>query len=331
MIEIKFAKADYIHFLHQFAVCLKTPIKHHTLQIPLGFGNGWMWAENLPCGISVLAFDVTLTKNVTVKRETIENEFFHLQFDEFFVSTKNINGTKTETLTKSLIKLTETFNKETFVFPADVRVKSLQFFFNKQQLSNLVDSYSIEKICGKYLFNQLHKENNGIIDMQYRSVIDQILVPSVNEPLKQNFIQNRIMLLLETFVKKSETAKVIPLKAKINENDLERLVIAESLLVKDYGTPPPTIKNLSRICAMSATKLKNDFKSIYGLPIYEYYQKNRLSKAKTLLQEGLYTCKEVGLQIGYSNLSHFASAFKKEFGISPSELLSKRGSILYAV
>lgn len=195
----------------------------------------------------------------------------------------------------------------------------------------MVDSYSIEKICGKYLFNQLHKENNGIIDMQYRSVIDQILVPSVNEPLKQNFIQNRIMLLLETFVKKSETAKVIPLKAKINENDLERLVIAESLLVKDYGTPPPTIKNLSRICAMSATKLKNDFKSIYGLPIYEYYQKNRLTKAKTLLQEGLYTCKEVGLQIGYSNLSHFASAFKKEFGISPSELLSKRGSILYAV
>jgi AraC-like DNA-binding protein len=28
--------------------------------------------------------------------------------------------------------------------------------------------------------------------------------------------------------------------------------------------------------------------------------------------------------VGYSNLSHFAAAFKKEFGINPSELLPKQ-------
>jgi AraC-like DNA-binding protein len=39
--------------------------------------------------------------------------------------------------------------------------------------------------------------------------------------------------------------------------------------------------------------------------------------------DGNYTSKEVGLLIGYSNLSHFAAAFKKEYGVSPSDLLSK--------
>ena len=47
--------------------------------------------------------------------------------------------------------------------------------------------------------------------------------------------------------------------------------------------------------------------------------------------EGSYTSKEVGMKIGYSNLSHFAAAFKKEFGILPSELLAKDGALMYSI
>ncbi|OYW19244.1 MAG: hypothetical protein B7Z54_04295 [Sphingobacteriales bacterium 12-47-4] len=32
------------------------------------------------------------------------------------------------------------------------------------------------------------------------------------------------------------------------------------------------------------------------------------------------TIKEVGMQVGYTNLSHFSVAFKKEFGVLPSEM-----------
>jgi AraC-like DNA-binding protein len=72
---------------------------------------------------------------------------------------------------------------------------------------------------------------------------------------------------------------------------------------------------------MSSTKLKTKFKSFYGMKLYEFYNRNRLEKAKELLQSGKYSVKEVGLDIGFSNLSNFAKAFKKEFGILPNELL----------
>lgn len=331
VLEIKFQKADFVPFLLLFANSLKCSIKNKTIQIPLGSGSGWMWAENLPSGISVLAYDIKLNRELTIIREPNSEEFYSLQFEEIFIDKMNPNGSKSEISTKSTVKISQSIKAEKNYLPANVRVKGFRFSFNKQQISQFIDSYSIEKIFNQHLLSELHKETYEIIDLSYRLTLDEIAVPTIEQPLQYNYIQNRVLLLLETFIKKTKTAKVIPIKAKVNDSDLERLIVAESLLVKDYKTPPPTIDNLSKICAMSATKLKNDFKSLYGLPIYEYYQKNRMSKAKALLMEGLYTCKEVGLQIGYSNLSHFASAFKKEFGISPSDLLTKRSKLMYAV
>nr|WP_283016301.1 AraC family transcriptional regulator [Panacibacter microcysteis] len=110
---------------------------------------------------------------------------------------------------------------------------------------------------------------------------------------------------------------------KLKDDEINRLIRVESLLVKDYSGAPPTIAALSKIAAMSPTKLKRDFKAMYGLPIYEYYQKNRMIRARSLLLEGKYAVKEVGIMVGYSNLGHFAGSFRKEFGLLPSEIVNE--------
>jgi AraC-like DNA-binding protein len=43
-------------------------------------------------------------------------------------------------------------------------------------------------------------------------------------------------------------------------------------------------------------------------------------RAKDMLISGKYTVKEVGYKLGYQNLSNFAKAFKKEYGVLPSAL-----------
>jgi len=78
--------------------------------------------------------------------------------------------------------------------------------------------------------------------------------------------------------------------------------------------------------SLSPTKLKQDFKAMYGLPMYEYFQKNRMRHAKTLLLEGRHSIKEIGIMVGYSNLGHFAGSFKKEFGILPSDITRQKHS-----
>jgi AraC-like DNA-binding protein len=75
---------------------------------------------------------------------------------------------------------------------------------------------------------------------------------------------------------------------------------------------------------MSTTKLKTKFKQVYGMKLYEFYNRNRLEKAREMLQTGHFSVKQVGYDIGFSNLSNFAKAFKKEFGVLPKDMLRSK-------
>ena len=67
--------------------------------------------------------------------------------------------------------------------------------------------------------------------------------------------------------------------------------------------------------------LLSEWTAAYGLPPYEYLQKQRMQKAKMMLLSGNFSIKDVGYTLGYSNLSNFTLAFKKEFGQLPSEVV----------
>ena len=54
------------------------------------------------------------------------------------------------------------------------------------------------------------------------------------------------------------------------------------------------------------------------MPPYEYFQKQRMQKAMTLLKSGEHSIKDVGYTLGYANLSNFTLAFKKVYGVLPS-------------
>jgi AraC-like DNA-binding protein len=47
-----------------------------------------------------------------------------------------------------------------------------------------------------------------------------------------------------------------------------------------------------------------------------------MQAAKDKLLAGNHSVKEVAMELGYSNLSNFTIAFKKEFGLLPSKLLA---------
>jgi AraC-like DNA-binding protein len=81
---------------------------------------------------------------------------------------------------------------------------------------------------------------------------------------------------------------------------------------------------LARMAAMSPSKLKTSFRDVYGLPIYQYFQKHRMNKAKAMLLSQKYNVREVGIDVGFSNLSNFAKAFKKSFDQLPSDILTNK-------
>jgi AraC-like DNA-binding protein len=113
---------------------------------------------------------------------------------------------------------------------------------------------------------------------------------------------------------------VMELKIKMSREEIDQITVVEQELLSNLAQAP-TISQLARQAAMSPSKLKKQFKDVYGMPIYEYFQKNRMQKAREMLLEGNRSVKAVGMELGFSNLSNFSLAFKKEFDELPSELL----------
>jgi len=338
VIEVVLEKTDYVSLHRQMASVFKASVTDNFFEIPEAFGEGYAWAETLPYGITVLVCDARLKKDFSFVRLANERQFFSLQFNEISDAAANNtphridhNHHKTH-LSHSYVLLTQTLTQVTYTWPAGVRQRSVKFFFNREQLNQIVDTQTAERLLTQYFPPHFLKESPELIDVSYRPILDELMVKKIDHPLRINYILNRIMLLMEKFFERQILKNNHPvMRTRIRQSEMERLMVVEALLVKDYSQPPPTIEMLSKICAMSATKLKNDFKNLYGAPIYEYYQKNRMSKARALLLEGGHSIKEVGMMVGYSNLSHFAAGFKKEFGVLPSELLAKDGVLMYAL
>jgi AraC-like DNA-binding protein len=128
------------------------------------------------------------------------------------------------------------------------------------------------------------------------------------------------MLLENFFSWLYQQMSVMELKIKMSREEIDQITVVEQELLSNLAQAP-TISQLARQAAMSPSKLKKQFKDVYGMPIYEYFQKNRMQKAREMLLEGNRSVKAVGMEMGFSNLSNFSLAFKKEFDELPSELL----------
>jgi AraC family transcriptional regulator len=101
------------------------------------------------------------------------------------------------------------------------------------------------------------------------------------------------------------------------------LLAARDRLLADLADPP-TIPQLARECGLNVLKLKRGFKQLFGLGVHGLFQRERMHEAHRRLRKDESSVGNIAAELGYVNASHFAAAFRKEFGVTPAAL--KRGS-----
>lgn len=98
----------------------------------------------------------------------------------------------------------------------------------------------------------------------------------------------------------------------------EQIEEARKILEQEYRDPPG-IRELSLRVGMCETMLKAGFKSFFGTTVFGYLFDFRMSKALKLLKESRMNINEVSEETGYGYQSHFTTAFKRKFGLTPRE------------
>ncbi|PSJ36323.1 helix-turn-helix transcriptional regulator [Allosphingosinicella deserti] len=83
---------------------------------------------------------------------------------------------------------------------------------------------------------------------------------------------------------------------------------------------PPSIVQLARICGINDFKLKRAFKAAFGTTIFGYVRQRRMERAAGDLHAGQ-SVATAAAQAGYECSRCFTDAFRRHFGILPSEVL----------
>lgn len=81
-----------------------------------------------------------------------------------------------------------------------------------------------------------------------------------------------------------------------------------------------SLERFAFLTGRSLSTFKRDFKLIFNMAPGKWLIKKRLQEAYFLLDKEHQKPSDIYIDLGFEDLSHFSFAFKKEFGVSPSEL-----------
>src|SRR5882724_2370834 len=330
MIRYAYQLKDFRSWLKGFSKVLNIPVTAGKIQIPPGSGEGYLLAANINSDISYVLMNFSLNDDLILSRKKTPDFGLSLFFNQinvsdfFSIEAESVGSITDTNPSRSNIFFSSTNYDLEMTYSKHSRLKRVGIFFSPGFVSRCLKKNILLDLL-MYADNRLNNINKEPITFEYRQLLDDMFAADKDSPVGHLILQNRILMLagkfLSTFLTKAPPRKEIsPKKSKDKEKDIQALKDVEQILSNDKLDKFPSIEMLSKTAMMSTTKLKTKFKQLYGMKLYEFYNRNRLEKAKEMLKTGNYSVKQVGYDIGFSNLSNFAKAFKKEFGILPKDI-----------
>jgi AraC-like DNA-binding protein len=116
-----------------------------------------------------------------------------------------------------------------------------------------------------------------------------------------------------------------PMRAPANQSALHR---ARNMLLEDIRTQP-RLEDIAKRSGVCLTNLNAGFKREFGTTVFGLLRRERLSRAKHLIEYESMTAAEAAWEVGYSSLSSFHKAFSARYGFPPGHFgrQRKRGAV----
>lgn len=132
---------------------------------------------------------------------------------------------------------------------------------------------------------------------------------------KRMYLQAKVLELLA--LQLAVLTPADPVGARLKPQTIDRIHAATDIL-NDNLDNPPTITELALRVGTSERTLQRGFQSLFGMTVFGYLTDRRMLQADLWLRSRK-SVADVANLVGYSNPGHFAAAFKRKFGITPTE------------
>lgn len=323
-----FTQKNFVRWLKEFATHLKATAPGNYLALPPELGEGTVFAMSQGRDMSCIVMDFTLHQDFSFIRKSTSDYgillfFNQAQVGDFFRLASGAERLEETIKSRSNIFLSSTNMELEIHYSKGTRLQRVGIYFSPHMVKKFVPDtlrMDLTLYTSKGIKN-VHREN---INFELKSILNEIFNTNLKDDFGRLVLQNRVWMLTEKFflslMARQPAATNRKNRVHPRTEDVERIQTVERMLTQTDLDKFPSIETLSRMAMMSSTKLKTKFKEAYGMKLYEYYNRNRLLKAKEMIAGGKTTIKEAAYSIGFSNLSNFSRAFKKEFGCLPGKM-----------
>ena len=195
----------------------------------------------------------------------------------------------------------------------------LEIFLCSQEFADTLSS--LEPEHGLSALNDFRNKNGGDNLRSGTMNSDALATAQAIARSSSGSIKHRLQLeanalgwLAETLGQSATANKATA--ASLNANDREAIDLISSAMKEDPSCEF-SMEELCEIGGINEHKLKSAFKHIHGKTAFTYLREVRMDYAAGLLREDRLSVIQVANEVGYSNASHFARAFKDRHSLLP--------------
>ena len=292
------------------------------------FCKGIMYYREIEGNFTVLSSHINIKENIRAKAIYDENQasnYYILSFSvfEYEFPIKNNDGKNTKILSTCWTFYKPNTQVETY-FYKKTKGKFYNFLFDKKWANkNIFIKNNENKIAfnnfldseiGFYTWLDIAPKAHDISKKMSRIMTNEKAGIFNIEDLKTNAIE-----LINYFFENVFYDNRILDNISLSNSDYAKISKAEKIILLHLNLPFIGVDAIAKEISMSPTKLKSNFKMIYGFSMLQYHKEKNLLLAKQLLENSDVLINHIFVLTGYESASKFTAAFKKRFGKLPSD------------
>ncbi len=303
--------------------------KMQTITTDNPFLKGIMQYVKLDEGLSLCASDIIVHKNIISKAiydPTIVSDYYFLNFSVF--EYRFPTGKAGNDFVNLISKTCNFYKPQTSVHTYFYQQTNGRFYniaFTKDWLEQnvLFNTAAAKEIVLAYL-NGKSGFINWLDIMHDSSILSEkiwnVLQNNSDIILKSNTIKDILTSVINDFFNiMMADGELLKYKSLANE-DYSKVAAAERIILGNLSASFVGVDAIASAVHVSPTKLKSDFKKVFGFSMLQYHKEKNMLLAMQLLKKTDMQVKNIASICGYISLSKFTATFKKRFQKLPSTI-----------
>ncbi|WP_164684701.1 helix-turn-helix transcriptional regulator [Brevibacillus reuszeri] len=290
------------------------------IQLPKVLGTGTIERMQIRTGMEIIISDVELSQNLSAQIEETSG-IFELNY---FLSGEAVCHIHDQQVT-----IVEPISHVCYFQDVDVRIETkantrCQFVEIRMSPENLLHYF--DRDADKQAIQHIMQKKKGLIQSyqlspMIKKCVYEILHCPYKGALKKIYFEAKAMELINLFFQENDLLYPA-IEPSLPADDVEKLKQAKEIVLRHIDEPY-SIKTLAKMVGLNEYKLKIGFRQLFDTTIFGLIRRRRMEKAAWLLEREGVNVSEAAVQVGYSNVSNFTVAFRKQYGCNPSEYLKR--------